>query len=259
MKAVILAGGLGTRLKEVTEVKPKPLVEIGGRPVLWHIMKIYSHFGINDFIICLGYKGYMIKEYFSNYSLHMSDVTFDMTPGAQREVHQNHSEPWRVTLVDTGEKTMTGGRIKSIDPYLGDDDTFFLTYGDGVCDVDISATIAFHKSHGRKATLTAVIPPARFGAVNVGGNGTVTSFQEKPLGDNSYINGGFFVLSRKVIDYIDEDATLWEKEPLERLTREGELKAFTHKGFWHPMDTLRDKEHLDKVWESGSAPWKLWP
>jgi glucose-1-phosphate cytidylyltransferase len=258
MKAVILAGGLGTRLKEVTEVKPKPLIDVGGRPILWHIMKIYSHFGINDFIICLGYKGYLIKEYFSNYNLHMSDVTFDMGKQARCEVHQNHSEPWRVTLVDTGEHTMTGGRVKRIAPYLGGDDTFLLTYGDGLADVDVAATIAFHKKHGRKATLTAVIPPARFGAVNLAADGRVTSFQEKPLGDNGYINGGYFVLSQDAIGYIRDDATLWEKEPLENLTREGELMAFVHNGFWHPMDTLRDKEHLDKAWESGRAPWKLW-
>ena len=258
MKAVILAGGLGTRLKEVTEVKPKPLVEVGGRPILWHIMKIYSHFGINDFIICLGYKGYMIKEYFSNYTLHMSDVTFDMREGGSRKVHHNSSEPWTVTLVDTGEKTMTGGRIKRIAPYLGDDDTFLLTYGDGVGNVDIKQLIAFHRHHGGKATVTAVRPPARFGALDISADYTVKTFWEKPIGDNAYINGGFFVLSRDVIDYIDNDTTLWEREPLEKLAAEENLKAFRHDGFWQPMDTLRDKEYLDRLWEKGDAPWKVW-
>ncbi len=251
MKAVILAGGFGTRLKEVTEVKPKPLVEIGGRPVLWHIMKIYSHFGINDFIICLGYKGYLIKEYFSNYTLHMSDVTFDMREGGVRMVHHNSSEPWTVTLVDTGEKTMTGGRIKRVASYLGDD-------GDGVGDVDIAATIDFHLKHGRKATLTAVRPPARFGALRINADSTIEDFIEKPTGDNTYINGGFFVLKRSVIDFIDNDATIWERSPLERLAKERELMAFSHHGFWQPMDTLKDKEFLDGLWDKGSAPWKVW-
>lgn len=259
MKAVILAGGLGTRLKEVTEVKPKPLVEIGGRPVLWHIMKIYSHYGINDFIICLGYKGYLIKEYFSNYSLHMSDVTFDMSRRDGCEVHHNNSEPWHVTLVDTGENTMTGGRVKRVGSYLAEEDTFLLTYGDGVGNVDIAASIVFHRKHGRKATLTAVRPPGRFGALELSKDDRVESFREKPLGDNSYINGGFFVLSRQVLDYIADDSTSWERAPLERLAAEGELKAFRHNGFWQPMDTLRDKQYLDELWESGAAEWKVWP
>jgi glucose-1-phosphate cytidylyltransferase len=259
MRVVILAGGLGTRLKEVTEVKPKPLVEVGGRPILWHIMKIYSYYGINDFIICLGYKGYLIKEYFFNYSLHMSDVTIDMKRSGEFEVHQNYSEPWRVTLVDTGEKTMTGGRIKRIASYLADDDTFLLTYGDGVSNIDIAASIAFHRKHGRKATLTAVRPPARFGALEIAEDFTVKSFAEKPLGDNAYINGGFFVLSRQVIEYLANDETIWERAPLERLAKEGELKAFRHDGFWQAMDTLRDKQYLDEEWESGKALWKVWP
>lgn len=258
MKAVLLAGGLGTRMKEVTEVKPKPLVDVGGRPILWHIMKIYSHYGINDFIICLGYKGYLIKEYFSNYSLHMSDVTFDMSQRGGCTVHHNQAEPWRVTLVDTGENTMTGGRIKRIAPYLADDDTFLLTYGDGVGDVDIAEAIRFHKGHGRKATLTAVRPPARFGALEIRDDNTIVSFAEKPIGDGAYINGGFFVLSRTVVNYIENDATIWEREPLERLAAEGELKAFLHEGFWQPMDTLRDNRYLDEQWESGKAKWKIW-
>lgn len=258
MKAVILAGGLGTRLKEVTEVKPKPLVEIGGMPVLWHIMKAYSNFGINEFIICLGYKGYMIKEYFSNYTLHMADVTFDMRDGGSRKVHHNSSEPWMVTLVDTGEKTMTGGRIKRIAPYLGADEDFLLTYGDGVGDIDIAASIGFHRSHGRKATLTAVRPPARFGALRILSDNTVEDFVEKPVGDNTFINGGFFVLSRKVIDYIEGDETVWEHTPLEALANEHELKAFRHDGFWQPMDTLKDQQFLDGLWTKGDAPWKVW-
>jgi glucose-1-phosphate cytidylyltransferase len=259
MKAVILAGGQGTRLREVTELKPKPLVEVGGRPILWHIMKIYSHYGINDFVICLGYKGYLIKEYFANYALHMSDVTFDMSKHGESaiHVHRNSSEPWRVTLIDTGEATMTGGRIKRVAPYLQDDDTFLLTYGDGVADIDIAASIAFHRRHGRKATLTAVRPPGRFGALELTDDDDVGAFREKPLGDNAYINGGFFVLSRDVIDYIDDDATIWERKPLEKLAAEQELKAFKHEGFWHPMDTLRDKQYLDEVWEQGKAPWKF--
>jgi glucose-1-phosphate cytidylyltransferase len=257
MKAVILAGGLGTRLKEVTEVRPKPLVDVGGRPILWHIMKIYSHFGVNDFIICLGYKGYMIKEYFSNYSLHMSDVTYDMSNRNTCEVHQNHSEPWRVTLVDTGEKTMTGGRLKRVGDYLTDD-TFLLTYGDGVSNVEIDKLVAFHRSHGRKATLTAVRPPARFGALDIADDCTVKTFREKPIGDNAYINGGFFVLSRDVLDYVESDETIWERAPLERLAGEGNLRAFRHNGFWQPMDTMRDKEYLDGLWEKGDAPWKVW-
>ncbi len=258
MKAVILAGGFGTRLKEVTEVKPKPLVDVGGRPILWHIMKIYSQFGINDFVICLGYKGYLIKEYFSNYTLHMSDVTFDMREGGTRKVHHNASEPWTVTLVDTGEKTMTGGRIKRIAPYLGDEDNFLLTYGDGVGDVDIRESINFHFKHNRKATLTAVRPPARFGALKIDADGIIADFAEKPVGDNTYINGGFFVLNRAVMDYIEGDATIWERTPLERLAKERQLQAFRHHGFWQPMDTLKDKEFLDDLWEKNNAPWKVW-
>lgn len=257
MKAVILAGGFGTRLKEVTEIKPKPLVDVGGRPILWHIMKIYSAHGINEFIICLGYKGYLIKEYFANYSLHMSDVTFDVAQGSCN-VHQNNSEPWKVTLIDTGENTMTGGRIKRVAPFLQDDSTFLLTYGDGVSNVDITASIAFHRNHGKKATLTAARPPARFGALDISGDNTVHSFAEKPIGDNAHINGGFFVMSRDVMDYIEGDMTIFERAPLERLASEGELKAFKHDGFWQPMDTLRDKQYLDELWEKGNAPWKVW-
>lgn len=257
MKTVILAGGYGTRLKEVTEIKPKPLVDVGGKPILWHIMKIYSHYGINDFIICLGYKGYMVKEYFSNYSLHMSDVTFDMRQHNACEIHQRYSEPWRVTLVDTGENTMTGGRIKRIRDHL-DSDTFLLTYGDGVSNVDIHDSIAFHRSHGKKATLTAVRPPARFGALELSDANAVRSFREKPVGDNLYVSGGFFVLSRDILNYIADDTTVWERQPMEQLAREGELQAYRHDGFWHPMDTLRDKQYLDELWDSGKAAWKLW-
>ena len=257
MKAVILAGGMGTRLKEITEIKPKPLVDVGSHPVLWHIMKLYSHHGVNDFIICLGYKGYLIKEYFANYALHNSDVTFDMRSG-ECKVHQNNSEGWRVTLVDTGELTMTGGRLKRIGQHLKGDDHFCATYGDGVSNVDISALIAFHKSHGKRATLTAARPPARFGALEISDRDLVRSFKEKPVGDNAYINGGFFVLSTAVLDYIEGDNTVWEREPLERLAREEHLKAFRHEGFWHPMDTLRDQQHLDEIWRTGSAEWKVW-
>lgn len=255
MKAVILAGGLGTRISEETSTRPKPMVEIGGKPILWHIMKIYSAHGINDFIVCLGYKGYMIKEYFANYFLHMSDVTFDMV-GNKMEVHQNNAEPWCVTLVDTGESTMTGGRLRRIRAYLDDDD-FCLTYGDGVSDVNIRHLVEFHKREGGLATLTAVQPPGRFGAINMEKH-RITSFEEKPQGDGGWINGGFFVLSPKVIDYVESDATLWEKEPLDRLARQGDLSAFMHKGFWHAMDTLRDKNHLEELWSSGKAPWKTW-
>jgi len=255
MKAVILAGGLGTRLAEETSVRPKPMVEIGGRPVLWHIMKIFSAHGINDFVVCLGYKGYLIKEYFANYFLHMSDVTFDMVNN-QTVVHQNNAEPWRVTLVDTGESTMTGGRLKRVRQYLGDED-FCFTYGDGVGDVNISELIEFHRSQKRLATLTGVQPPGRFGALNL--NGTrVANFEEKPHGDGGWINGGFFILSPNVIDYIEHDATVWERDPMERLAREGQLSAYLHQGFWQPMDTLRDKQHLEELWQSGSAPWKVW-
>jgi glucose-1-phosphate cytidylyltransferase len=255
MKVVILAGGLGTRLSEETVVKPKPMVEIGGKPILWHVMKIYSAAGIQDFIICLGYKGYVIKEYFANYFLHMSDVTFDMAHN-KMEVHQNNAEPWRVTLVDTGDNTMTGGRIKRIAPYLGNED-FCCTYGDGVGNVDIAKLIAFHKAQGKLATLTATQPPGRFGAINLKGS-QVAGFKEKPQGDGGWINGGFFVLSPKVTDYIEGDHSVWEREPMERLAREGQMAAYHHHGFWQPMDTLRDKSNLEELWASGKAPWKVW-
>lgn len=255
MKAVILAGGLGTRISEETSVKPKPMVEVGGKPILWHIMKIYSAHGVNEFIICLGYKSYVIKEYFANYFLHMSNVTFDMAKN-KMEVHHNNAEPWRVTLVDTGDDTMTGGRIKRLRPYLGEED-FCCTYGDGVGDVDISKLLAFHKEKGCLATLTATQPPGRFGAL-VLSEGKVSRFQEKPQGDGAWINGGFFALSPKVLDYIDGDDTAWEKEPMDRLAREGQLSAYLHHGFWQPMDTLRDKSHLEELWASGKAPWKVW-
>jgi glucose-1-phosphate cytidylyltransferase len=256
MKAVVLAGGLGTRLSEETESKPKPMVEIGGKPMLWHIMKIYSAHGINDFIICLGYKGYVIKEYFHNYFVHTSDVTFDVRNN-QMEVHFVQSEPWRVTLIDTGLNTMIGGRIKRILPYIGSDETFCLTYGDGVGDVNISATIALHNTEGRLATVTAVQPPGRFGALILDGN-RITAFQEKPVGDGGWINGGFFVLSPKVGDYIEGDTTVWERGPMERLAAEDQLTAYLHHGFWQPMDTLRDKVHLEDLWASGQPPWKIW-
>jgi glucose-1-phosphate cytidylyltransferase len=255
MKAVILAGGLGTRISEETIVRPKPMVEIGGKPILWHIMKIYSAHGIHDFIICLGYKGYMIKEYFANYFLHMSDVTFDMTHN-KMEVHQYNAEPWRVTLVDTGEKTMTGGRLKRVQAYMNDGD-FCFTYGDGVSDVNVTKLIAFHKSQKTIATLTGVQPPGRFGALNMKRN-RVIEFQEKPVGDGGYINGGFFVLSPKVFDYIQGDGTVWEHGPMERLAKEGQMSAYVHKGFWQSMDTLRDKNYLEELWQSGKAPWKVW-
>ncbi len=257
MKAVILAGGLGTRLSEETHLKPKPMVEIGGRPILWHICKLYSHFGISDFIICLGYKGYVIKEYFSNYFLHMSDVTFDMRNN-KMEVHEANAEPWRVTLVDTGEATLTGGRLKRVGRFLADEEAFCFTYGDGVADLDIANLIAFHRQHDKLATVTAVQPPGRYGALEMDGY-TVTGFREKPRGDGNWINGGFFVLSPKVLDYIDGDDTSWEGAPLDRLAAGGELAAFEHDGFWHAMDTLRDKTYLEELWQSGRAPWKLWP
>jgi glucose-1-phosphate cytidylyltransferase len=256
MKAVILAGGLGTRISEETAMRPKPMIEIGGKPILWHIMKTYSHHGINDFIICCGYKGYVIKEYFANYFLHMSDVTFDISKNSM-EVHQRNAEPWRVTLVDTGEDTMTGGRLKRVAEYIKDEESFCLTYGDGVGDVNITELVAFHKAQNVKATLTGTIPPGRFGALDLK-DSKVKSFMEKPKGDGAMINGGFFVLSPKVIDYITDDKTIWERDPLERLAKEGDLAAFPHHGFWQPMDTLRDKLHLEELWQSRKAPWKVW-
>jgi len=254
MKAVILAGGLGTRISEESHLKPKPMIEIGGRPILWHIMKMYSHYGINDFVICLGYKGYVIKEYFANYFLHMSDVTFDMTEN-RMEVHQRHAEPWRVTLVDTGQETLTGGRLKRVRKYIGEE-SFCFTYGDGVANFDLPALLAFHRSHGKRATLTAIQPPGRYGAVNLD-NTVVCNFQEKPLGDGAWINGGFFVLEPAVFDYLEGDATSWETTPLVRLAREGQLMAFRHTGFWQAMDTLRDKNQLEELWLA-DAPWKVW-
>jgi glucose-1-phosphate cytidylyltransferase len=255
MKAVILAGGLGTRISEETTLKPKPMVEIGGKPILWHIMKIYSANGINDFVICCGYKGYFIKEYFANYFLHVSDVTFDMQNN-KMEVHQNFAEPWRVTLVDTGDETMTGGRLARVREYLGDDD-FCFTYGDGLGDVNIKDLVALHKERNLKATITAVQAPGRFGSLNLDGS-RITSFQEKPVGDGGWINGGFFVCSSAVFDFIEGDSTTWERQPLERMAEEGTLSAYFHKGFWQPMDTLRDKNHLEELWATGQAPWKLW-
>lgn len=256
MKAVLLAGGFGTRIAEETDAKPKPMIEIGGMPIIWHIMKIYSHHGINEFIICLGYKGYIIKEYFQNYFLHMSNVTFDMKTN-KMEVHDASAEPWRVTLVDTGEKTMIGGRIKRILPFLGDDKEFLLTYGDGVGDVDIRAAIDLHRREGRLATVTATQPPGRFGSLKYQGH-RVTGFQEKPMGDGGWINGGYFVLSPEVGRYIEGDATVWEQEPMQRLAADGQLSVYFHPGFWQPMDTLRDKRHLEDLWAAGKAPWKLW-
>lgn len=256
MKAVILAGGLGTRLSEETTLKPKPMVEIGGMPILWHIMKMYSYYGVNEFIICCGYKGYVIKEYFANYFLHQSDVTFDMVANTM-EVHSKRAEPWRVTLVDTGEETMTGGRLKRVEEYVKNDKAFCFTYGDGVGSVDISKLIKFHKSHGKLATLTATFPPGRFGAIDIVDN-QILNFKEKPKGDGAMINGGFFVLSPKVIERISADSTVWEQEPLMSLAEDGELMAFKHDGFWLPMDTLRDKQKLQELWESGNAPWKMW-
>lgn len=255
MKAVILAGGLGTRISEETSTRPKPMVEIGGKPILWHIMKVYSAHGIHDFVICCGYKGYVIKEYFANYFLHMSDVTFDMQHN-KMEVHQRNAEPWKVTLVDTGEETMTGGRLKKVQRYLDEED-FCFTYGDGVGNVDITKLAAFHKGQGTLATLTATQPPGRFGALNMEQH-KITSFQEKPQGDGGWINGGFFVLSPKVLDYIEGDQTIWERDPMEKLAAEGQMSAYLHRGFWQPMDTLRDKNHLEELWASGKAPWKTW-
>ena len=256
MKVVILAGGLGTRLSEETGVRPKPMVEVGGRPILWHIMKIYSQHGFNDFIICLGYKGYAIKEYFANYFLHMSDVTFHMAEN-RMEVHRESAEPWKVTLVDTGETTMTGGRLKRVLPYVADEPFFALTYGDGVADIDISAEIAFHKAHGRDATVTVVRPAKRFGAVTIEGD-RVTSFREKPEDDGGWINGGFFLLSPKVVDLIEGDATVWEREPMEALAKADAMRAYLHPGFWHPMDTMRDRTFLEEEWASGRAKWRTW-
>ncbi len=256
MKAVILAGGLGTRISEETHLKPKPMIEIGGKPMLWHIMKIYSAHGVNDFVICCGYRGYVIKEYFANYFLHTSDITFDMSSN-RMEVHQRHAEPWRVTLVDTGEETMTGGRLKRVAEYLKDEEAFCFTYGDGVADVNIAETIRFHKAHGKLATVTAVQPPGRYGALQMQGD-RVGGFAEKPRGDGGLINGGFFVLSPRCISRVAGDATSWEIEPLTGLAADGELMAYTHNGFWQPMDTLREKNMLESLWAEGRAPWKVW-
>lgn len=255
MKVVILAGGMGTRISEESQVRPKPMIEIGGKPIIWHIMKIYSAYGINDFIVCLGYKGYMLKEYFANYFLHMSDVTFNIADNTM-DVHQNTAEPWRVTLVDTGEMTMTGGRLKRVQSYLDDED-FCLTYGDGVGDIEIDKLIKFHNEQGTIATLTATQPPGRFGALSLDKH-KITSFKEKPQGDDDRINGGFFILSKEVFDYIEGDDTIWEREPLETMAAEGNLSAFKHNGFWHPMDTLRDKKYLEDLWNNDKAPWKIW-
>lgn len=256
MKAVILAGGMGTRISEETHLRPKPMVEIGGKPILWHIMKSYSAHGINDFVICCGYKGYIIKEYFANYFLHMSDVTIDLATNVTK-VHQRYAEPWRITLVDTGDATQTGGRLKRIAPYLEGDEAFCFTYGDGLSDVDITAEVAFHAQHGKLATITAVQPPGRFGALRLTED-RVDGFTEKPSGDGDFVNGGFFVLSPKVIDLIDSDETVWEREPLQSLAARDELVAFRHEGFWQPMDTLREKTLLEALWENGRAPWKQW-
>ena len=255
MKVVILAGGLGSRISEESHLKPKPMIEIGGKPILWHIMKIYSAFGLTDFIICLGYKGYVIKEYFANYFLHTSDVTFDLSNNAM-QVHQNNAEPWRVTLVETGESTQTGGRLKRVKDYLSDED-FCFTYGDGVSDIDINALVEFHRKSGRLATLTAVQPPGRFGSLILEG-ARILAFEEKPKGDGGWINGGFFVLSPKVIDFVDGDDTVWERAPMEGLASGGQLGAYFHRGFWQPMDTLRDKNHLEDLWTARTAPWKKW-
>ncbi len=257
MKVVILAGGLGTRISEETENKPKPMIEIGGMPILWHIMKMYSSHGISDFIICCGYKGYIIKEYFANYFLHTSDVTFDIAHN-KMEVHHRYAEPWLVTLVDTGEMTMTGGRLKRVFPYLKNEEAFCFTYGDGLSDVNITELINFHKAHGKRATLTAVYPPGRFGALDMNKDNQIKSFKEKPRGDGAMINGGFFVLSPNVINLIDNDSTVWEREPLELLARDSQIVAYQHHGFWQPMDTLREKNLLEELWVSGNAPWKSW-
>lgn len=256
MKAVLLAGGLGTRISEETHLKPKPMIEVGGKPILWHIMKIYSAHGVNDFIICCGYKGYIIKEYFANYFLHMSDVTFDMVNN-QMEVHQKYAESWRVTLVDTGEDTLTGGRLKKVSRYVNDEEAFCFTYGDGVADIDITSEIVFHKKHRKLATVAAVQPPGRYGALQLNEN-KVLGFTEKPRGDGGFINGGFFVLSPKCLNYIHGNISSWEGEPIKQLAREGELMAFVHNGFWQPMDTLRDKNYLEELWSNDNAPWKTW-
>jgi len=256
MKVVILAGGLGTRISEETHLKPKPMIEIGGRPILWHIMKIYSAYGHNDFIICCGYKGYTIKEYFANYFLHMSDVTFDMVHN-KMEVHQRNAEPWKVTLVDTGDSTMTAGRLKRVAPYIENEEAFFFTYGDGVADIDLARQLAFHRAHGKLATVTSVMPPGRYGALRLAGD-RVDGFEEKPQGDGAAINGGFFVLSPKVLSYIEGDSSSWEGAPIKEIARDGQLMAFAHNGFWHAMDTLRDKTLLNSLWEEGKAPWKVW-
>jgi glucose-1-phosphate cytidylyltransferase len=256
MKAVILAGGLGTRLSEETATRPKPMVEIGGKPILWHILKSYAHHGVNDFVICCGYKGYVIKEYFANYFLHTSDVTFDMRSN-RMDVHQKRAEPWTITLVDTGDESMTGGRLLRVASYIQNEEAFCLTYGDGVADIDITASIQFHRAHGKAATLTATYPPGRFGALDIR-NRQVLSFKEKPQGDGAMINGGFFVLSPDVLKYLRDDSTIWEQEPLTRLAADNQLMAYEHQGFWQPMDTLRDKHLLEDLWASGRAPWKTW-
>ncbi len=256
MKAVILAGGLGTRLAEETAVRPKPMVEVGGKPVLWHILKTYSHHGINDFIICLGYRGYVIKEYFANCFLHMSDVTFDLAEN-RMEVCHRHCEPWRVTLVDTGDATQTGGRLKRVRDYLDDGEPFCFTYGDGLADVNVTELVQFHRQQGRRATLTAVQPPGRFGALDITGH-SIQRFAEKPQGDGASVNGGYFVLQPDVLDLINDDTTVWEREPLEQLAHSGQLSAYAHRGFWQPMDTLRDKMKLEELWQAGQAPWKVW-
>jgi glucose-1-phosphate cytidylyltransferase len=257
MKAIILAGGLGTRLAEETSVRPKPMVEIGGKPILWHIMKMYSQFGVNEFVICLGYRGYMVKEYFTNYGMHMSDITVDLRTNSI-EVHRNDSEDWKISLIDTGATTMTGGRLRRAMPFIGNDESFCLTYGDGVSDVDIAGAIAFHREHGRRATVTAVRPASRYGQLELDGD-AVRAFAEKPVEEGGWINGGFFVLSRDVADYLgDDDSCVWERDPLERLAAEGELRSYFHDGFWQPMDTLRDRQLLEGMWERGEAPWKTW-
>ncbi|KAA6463107.1 glucose-1-phosphate cytidylyltransferase [Acidobacteria bacterium AB60] len=256
MKAVILAGGMGTRLSEETAVRPKPMVEIGGRPILWHILKLYSKHGIHDFLICCGYKGYLIKEYFANYFLHMSDVTFDMREN-RMQVHQSVAEAWRVTLIDTGENAGTGGRLLKIAPFLEGEDCFCMTYGDGVSDTDVTAAIAFHRQHGKAATVTAVQPPARFGGLGIEGS-AIVAFQEKPKGEGGWINGGFFVLSPRVLNEIDEEGSMFEREPMQKLAARDEVRAYFHRGFWQPMDTLRDKQRLEELWSSGRAPWKTW-